>query len=67
MESELIEKYHWLPQEIDQIPYKRLQEHRFIQGQKDTQIDIKKKTAEASNKAKQGAGVGGVKKFTREI
>ena len=62
----MIEKYHWLPQEIAEIPYKKLQEHRFIQSQKDVQVEIRKKTAEASDKAKRG-GAGGVKKFTREI
>lgn len=34
IEVELIEEYHWLPQEIKQIPYKDLQALYLIKGQK---------------------------------
>jgi hypothetical protein len=34
IEAELIEAYHWLPQDIKKIPYKELQNYYIIQRQK---------------------------------
>ena len=34
IETDLIEKYHWLPQDLDKISYKRLQEHLLIVRQR---------------------------------
>jgi len=33
IESELMEAYHWLPQEIRQIPYRQLQEYYIVRRQ----------------------------------
>jgi hypothetical protein len=44
IESELIEQHHWLPQDIANIPYKRLQEHFLIIKQKNAVMQSKVST-----------------------
>jgi len=42
VEEEFVDKYHWLPQEIDQIPYKWIQEHYIIRKAKSEAIEQKR-------------------------
>ena len=62
LESDLIEKHHWLPQDIAKIPYKKLQEHLLIQKQKMINLDVKTKTSKANFQPAKGQ-----RKFIREI
>ncbi len=66
-ETELIEQHHWLPQDIANIPYKRLQEHFLILRQKNmvkqTQANVQKFKQQNSG----GAVVGKTKKTYREV
>lgn len=67
LESELIEKHHWLPQDIAKIPYRKLQEHLLIQKQKNANLEAKISVAKAKNSLSQSTGSGRMKTFTREI
>jgi hypothetical protein len=62
-ESQLIEEYHWLPQDIAKIPYKKLQELELIRSIKNKGIQQRQAIA----KAKQQNSTVGVRRFTREI
>ena len=66
IESELIEQHHWLPQDIAEIPYKRLQEHFLIVKQKNvvTQSKANIQKAKQQNINRNG---GQMKSFVREI
>ena len=66
LESELIEKHHWLPQDIAKIPYRKLQEHLLIQRQKTANLQSKVNISKSrSNLAQTGGGK--MKSFVREI
>lgn len=67
LESELIEKHHWLPQDVEKIPYKKLQEYLLIQKQRNIHIANKANVANAKKNASQMFGNGKMKSFTREI
>lgn len=58
-----MEKYHWLPQDINKIPYKKLQKLLLINKQKNidkqSKINIEKTKNNMLNK--------GPRRFTREI
>ena len=62
MESQLIEEYHWLPQDIAKIPYKKLQELQLIRSVKNKGMQQKQAVAKAKQQ-----NAPGMKKFTREI
>jgi hypothetical protein len=53
-----METYHWLPQDIAKIPYKKLQELMFIKRQisinQETKVNIKKAENEHSVSSGQG-------------
>ena len=65
IESELIEAFHWLPQDIKKIPYRDLQEYYIIQRQKNETahqrqaLDAQKQ--ESANKT-HGSGRGQMKR-----
>jgi hypothetical protein len=42
----LMEKFHWLPQDIAKIPYKKIQKYFTIEKWKDAGISDKKSTQE---------------------
>ena len=63
IETELIEEYHWLPDEIAKIPYKRLQEHFLIKKQRNANIQTKIQIA----KTKTATSKLGGRSFVREI
>lgn len=67
LESDLIEKHHWLPQDIAKIPYKKLQEHLFIQRQKNVNNETRANIQKAKNNMPKMTGSGKMKKFTREV
>ena len=65
VEFELVEQYHWTYNQIQEIPYKKLQELFIIKRQKNevaqTKINIQKA------KQQVGQGTGKMKKFYREV
>jgi len=66
IEAELIEEYHWLPQDIAKIPYKTLQKLFIVQrqkaGAKETKINVEKFKAQHKS-----SGRGQAKRFVREV
>jgi len=42
IESDLIEAFHWLPQDIDNIPYKKLQTMFLVRREKQAAIETKR-------------------------
>ena len=42
----LMEKFHWLPQDIAKIPYKKIQKYFIIEKYKDAGISDKRRTEE---------------------
>ena len=52
IESELIEAYHWLPQDIKKIPYRDLQKFYIIRRQKNQTIEERQVMAMESNAEK---------------
>jgi len=66
VETELIEEYHWLPQDIAKIPYKRLQEHFLIKRQKNANAAQKMQVQKFKANA-QSVGSGQRRTFVREV
>jgi hypothetical protein len=68
LETDLIDVFHWLPKEIDEIPYKRLQE-LLIMLELKREVDEHKRNVESSKKeASDFANKrGGRKKTYREV
>ena len=66
LEVDLMEQYHWLPHEIDRIPYKRMQEFLLIRKQKNFNIQSKVNIEKAKSQH-MSSGSGQMKKFTREV
>ena len=62
IEEELIEEYHWLPQDIKRIPYKELQMMYLIRRQKhqsqneSQQLHEKVTLAQQANRVAQSSG-----------
>lgn len=56
IELDLIEEYHWLPQDIAKIPYKRLQKIFLLKKCRDGAVDLRQEVdrhkAEAQNPIK---------------
>jgi hypothetical protein len=69
IESELIEEYHWLPQDIRKIPYKELQKFYIIRRQKNQTKEERQVLAieSASEASKSQKGIGGAKQRTKRI
>lgn len=66
VECELIEQYHWLPQEIAKIPYKKLQRLLFIKKQRNANMQHKS-SVNKSMRDIQSVSQGRTKKYTREV
>lgn len=66
IENELMEEYHWLPQEIAKIPYKKLQKLFLIKKQKSAETQAKA-NINKFKQSRQSAGSGGSRSFVREI
>ena len=66
VELSLIEKYHWLPQEIAQIPYKKLQMMFILRDQLDVAHDVKREV-DSFKRESQSAVKGGKRKMTRRL
>jgi len=68
IECQLIEEYHWLPQDIAKIPYRKIQTILAFKKQKtaisQTKSNINKFKSEAGA---QGTRRGGMKKTFREV
>jgi len=63
-----MERFHWLPHEIDNIPYSVIQKMRIIDGQKSE--EEKRKTYTDKFKSQQSSTTtrsGQARRFTREI
>lgn len=60
-----MEEFGWLPQEIDSIPYKRLQEIMLIRNSKN--IATQSKANVEKWKAEQKVNRGGKRSFTRNV
>ena len=46
IEQNLIELYHWLPQDIDKIPYHKLQKLFLVRQEKNAAVEIKASVAQ---------------------
>jgi len=66
IELNLIEEFHWTPQQISSIPYKTLQRIFFIRNQRSAvqQAQISANKIKSQNKT---TGSGQMRRFTREI
>jgi len=64
-EAELIDKHHWTPQQIREIPYKDLQIYLLIENQKNAAQQTRANIEKA--KATHTAGKGQTRRFTREV
>lgn len=53
LEIELVERFHWLPQDIQNIPYKWLQKFKLIERQKEEAINTKQQIDEFKRKMNQ--------------
>ena len=63
-EAELIDRHHWLPQDIAEIPYKTLQTYLIIENQKNAVMQNK---ASVQNAKQNTSGSGQSKRFIREV
>ncbi len=64
IEDELIEEYHWLPQDIKKIPYKELQLIYIIRRQKRETMHQRQALQEQIVKSKErGSGSGQMKRM----
>ena len=63
-EAELIDKHHWLPQDIKKIPYKDLQIYLMIENQKTAAVQSKQNIEKAKS---QTSSSGQSKRFYREV
>ena len=56
IETELIEEFHWLPSDIDKIPYKKLQKLFIIRREKgaaqQTKVNVKNSHSSRSGQRK---------------
>jgi hypothetical protein len=66
MEWNLIEEFHWTPQQIAQIPYKKLQKLFIVRNQKYTTQETKA-NLEKFKQQNQSVGRGQVRRYTREV
>jgi hypothetical protein len=57
IELQLMEEFHWLPQDIAKIPYKWLQKFFLIRKQKSVTIDQKAKVDAIQNKIRAGSNI----------
>ena len=71
MENDLMETFHWLPQDIAKIPYKKLQKIMLIRKHKNESIHAKaqmeKTKKEFYNSMGNKGTKGGPKRFVREV
>jgi len=64
-EAELIDKHHWTPNQIREMPYKDLQMYLLIENQKNVAQQTKVNIERA--KSAHTSGSGQSRRFTREI
>ena len=63
IEAELIEEFHWLPQDVKAIPYKDLQEFYIIRRQQKDAVAQRQALAEQADASKnRGSGSGQMKR-----
>lgn len=67
IENDLIEEFHWLPQDIDKIPYKKLQMFFLIRREKNAARDSKRDVDENKQKQKSGTSGSGQSKRYKKI
>lgn len=66
-EAELIDKHHWLPHEIAQIPYKQLQTYLIIENQKQAVSQNRANIEKAKSQHGQTSSRGQMKRFYQEV
>ncbi len=62
IENDLIEEYHWLPQDIAKIPYRKLQEFFLIRREKHNARNAKMAVSEFKQKVNASVNRGQVKR-----
>lgn len=67
IECQLIEEYHWLPQDLEKIPYKKLQTLFMYRKQKSEFSQHKANIDKFKSQAGKGGHRGGMKKFYRDV
>ena len=55
IENDLIEEFHWLPQDIANIPYKKLQEFLLIKREKDAARQARREVDSFKEENKKGS------------
>jgi len=67
IESDLIEAFHWLPQDIDNIPYKKLQTIFLVRREKQAAIETKRAVDQILSEHKHTTKGSGQTKRYREV
>ena len=67
VEFELIEQYHWTYNEIQKMPYRKLQELFLIKRQKNESSQTKINIQKAKQQIPSSTGSGKMRKFYREV
>lgn len=67
IEVQLMDEYHWLPQEIAKIPYKKLQKILIIKNQKNASTQNKMNIEKFKREHQHTSGSGQNRRFTREV
>ena len=67
IEFELIEQYHWLPHDIEKIPYKKLQKIFIIEKQKNATKNMQASVKQINRQNQQTNGRGQRKRSYREV
>jgi len=66
IETELIDAYHWTFEEIDQIPYRRLQQHFMIKKQRE-EVNQHRASVQKFKSEQTTRSSGQSKRFYREV
>jgi len=66
IEQDFIDEYHWLPQDIDRIPYKRIQAMMLIKKQK-SEAAVATQAISKFKQEHSSKGKGQSKRFLKQI
>ena len=67
LEWNLIEEFHWTPQEVAQIPYKKMQKLLIVRNQKYTTQETKANLDNFRKENKFTTARGQTRRYTREV
>ena len=67
LEMFLMDEYHWTPNEISKIPYKKIQKLFLVRNQKAEVESVKSNLQKIKSENKARGSQRGSRKFTREV